>query len=281
MAEVEEANLQKISVDLKSEYEFLDPHVRIDDLSVPQNALLNAIFKYDEMLKIQIDVKRLISHYQCTYKQIPGLEKLKINRISIGKNLFTIMKRSFDVSKVYGILIEFSSNVINVLIDIVNNPINSWVNVLIPHKAELIEIVNRRLIACTDMLELCNEFQPTVLNLLKSMSDIFNELEEQVDARKVNLFLDKCKNLISKHGKNFIGSDVMHRINILLNKVKKMPQKNQNIYKKRQNYNEEESSFSTAIFDWKRKAYFGEANYDNHSPYLHEEGHRAKKTKYI
>lgn len=258
-----EINLEKISTDVKLEYNRINPSGKIDDLNIPKGEILNAIFKYGEMLKAQTDAKRQFSNYKIKYRGVEGLETLGNERSAMSSVINALMVRTYDVNQVYDNFIEFFLKITKVLIDIVNNSKNPWTNLFIPYKAELIEIVYRRLIACTDLLESCNDLQETVLNILNPMIEIFDELG---DTSTFQRFLDKYDELIAKQKMSLMGHIFRHKIDILLrNKGTILPQKNQIIYEKRKKFNEEEISFKQAIKDWKKKAYNGGKGYDSSS----------------
>lgn len=251
----------EISASVKSDYELIDPSVQIDDLNIPKITILNAILKYGEMIKVQTNTKTLKLNYQTAYKRAKHLEKFKYERSTMGKRLAVVMENTYDIGQAYNIFIKFSLKVIRVLIDIANN--QSWKTILTSYRAELIEIVNRRLIACVDLLEYCNELQSNVLNVLNPMIDLFNELGEQSDVRIFEIFLEKSKTHMSKETKNFIELGVKHKINLLvMDQIEKMDNIYQDIFEKRQKYIEEEKSFDKAICDWKNKAYYREGEVD-------------------
>lgn len=260
-----EANLHTISTNVKLEYERINPSVQIDDLDIPKCFILNAVVKYGELLKAQINVKKVFSNYQTAYQQVEGPKQFIIERAGMGNSIHISVERTYFVNQVYRIFIEFSLNVIKVLLNIVNNSNNPWENVIIPHKAELLEIVNRRLIACANVLENCNELQTIVLNVLYPTIDIFNELGENFDHHNFECFLDTCRNLMINGKKHLKELGFKHKIKLLLNKGERVPRKHQYFYEKRKRFNDEESTFKKAIKDWKKKAYAGGTEEDNSS----------------
>lgn len=263
-AEIEKANLPEISSDVKSEYERIDPSVKIDDLGVANSAILNAISKYNEMLRTQTDAKILIKNYQVKYYKAEGFQMFSYERSIMCKRLSIVFELTYDVEEVYNIFIQFSLKVINVLTEIVNSTSNPWKNIFTPYRAELIEIVNSRLISCANLLEHCNELQQNLLNVLNPMIDIFSELEGDTDLITFKRFLHNCNNLLSEQRNSFKKFGFKHKISLLVfTKVKSKPAKDELIYEKRRKYNEEEESFDRDISDWINKAYHGKAG-QNH-----------------
>lgn len=245
------------------ELEYLDDSVQIDDLDVPKSVILNAITKHDEMYKVKMDAERIILYYKQANSWIVGLIGYRQERISVSRSMKAIMRRFDDVDQVYDIFKKISLKVIKILMDIVNSPNNPWENVIILHKAELLEIVNRRLISSADLLESCNELQQSVLNVFNPIIDIFHEFSNLTDVETFESFLVKSKIFIDKEKKNLNACDIRRKRGILLsNKCAIFYHRYRHLHGKREKYNKEANLFKNDIKDWKMKAYSGEAEND-------------------
>lgn len=255
---MEYARLHEISYDLRMDYLLIDD-TRFDGFNIIKNlnmvneALMSAISKYEEMLQAKAEVQSLYSDHQRTYYKLKGLGRFSNDRRSIGTGIYKALTRLSQVDQVYEIFIEFALKDLRKFSEVVVDPNTPWKSVTIKRQIELVQELNNRLIPCSNLLKECDVLQPTALNALNGMRTI---LIEMMHVGNFENFVNKFKQLLENHENEVKEANFRLRIDLLLNRMEKIPEKGLHIYNKWKEFNEMKGkdSFEEILSRWKSKS---------------------------
>lgn len=250
--EMEAAKLHNISNDLQKEYLlFSGKHSEtIKSLDLTNDDILNAIFKYSEMVKVQAEVKQLFSNYQKAYYRIRSLSRFGIERRSIGIKINFVMVRVTELVQVFKYFIEFALNDIKKLNEVIADTSNSWEKIQILKRIELIQIFTNRLIISKNQLKECDTMQKSALNVLNEMKFIFNELKGIITFEN---FVNNFKKLFYNHRNEVIWENYKQKLGAMSIKIIKIHEKKIIVCDDHQKTNEmkKTNSFENDINHWK------------------------------
>lgn len=215
----------------------------IKSLDKARDDIESAISKYGEIVKIQTEVYRLRSDCQKEdiYKnEIP--EKTEFNRRSIGLKIKYFMIPIKDLFQVYRIFIEFGLKDIKTLSEMIADSSKPWHNIPSKIRMKILNMFNERLLICTDLLDDCEPLQNTAFDALTELKAIFMELkdDEQFDnfLNKFDKFMHTQKRKIN----GITGKQNKRMVGFLSHFIEKKPGRHQDLYNKRQKFNEIDST---------------------------------------
>lgn len=262
--EIEGAKLNDISCDLQMEYLLMDDYNSegseiMNNLDIANDAIQTAISKYGIMLKVKTEVNCLSAEHRKLYNNIQSLKNLAGERRSISNRITNVIENIEELGHVYKSFIKFGLNDIKKLSEIVTDPGISWGSVHVARRIELIQTFTDRLMPCIDLLKECDILQSMALNALTEIGGIFNSFAKE-NSMNFGTFLKMFDEVLKNHKIMTTKKSFHHKIYLLLNKIRKIPVDDLDIYNKRQKFNEiqDENSFVEVLNHWKDKAYAGE-----------------------
>lgn len=266
------ARLDDISTKLQIDYENIDRSVRIEDLNIPKEALMKAIYDYEIILDVKAETKYFFELYKSLNPSMTiNLRKFRNDRRKITMKINFIINRLMEIAELYNKFIKVAIKYVKMLKTIEDPDLRRspklWKDVNIEDRAELIKFVNDHLTTCIDLLEICKRLQPAVLNATIKLIDVFKLLKVE---SCIENFVKSFNELLENEWQKITMHFVEYNIDIMSDKlvIEMNP-----IYMKLQKHYNERDSFESDIRKWEEHAYSEEVvdNFDNSVQILNDE----------
>lgn len=157
--------------------------ISILELNKLKQGLVLGKKEYDSVRKNLQSVKETHSEFSIRFSE--QWRDMNIDILNIGAEIFRIGSQINALGNVYADAFGLAANIIKEIKDIKNesNPNKKWENVDSNKKRELLKFTKNGMIACTKLLELCNEQKQLI-------SQALNEIKESFDHQDVEKMIE-------------------------------------------------------------------------------------------